>query len=116
MNNNSPFLRHQRVAELIKKELSQIILQEIEFDSLVTITGTDVSKKLDFAKIYIGVIPAEKDEEALKTLKKRRPYLQSLLLKKINIHPMPTIEFYSDKGNKNSANIEKLLLKEDLES
>ena len=57
--------RIPQVNELIQRELSQIVLREIEFplDVLVTITRVAASQDLEYAKIYISVIPEQKSKD-----------------------------------------------------
>ncbi len=112
--------RSERVANLIKEELSKIISREIEFfNCLMTITGVDVDSKLEKAIVNFSVLPsstgsgqAEKFEEVLKILEKNRRHLQYLLMKKINIKPMPEIEFRIDRGLEKAAEVEKILLED----
>ena len=105
--------RSERVSKLIREELAKIIVREVEFDNaLVTITAVDVDKKLEHAKVNVSVIPSESGEAALKELTKRAGSLQCLLMKKINIKPMPRIAFALDRGLENAADVEKVLLRE----
>lgn len=119
--------RQERIASLIKEEISKLIVREIEFpESLVTITDVEIDDKLSRAIINFSVLPpvpstgsgpmlnkveaSEKSETALKILGKNRSHLQYLLLRKINIKPMPQIVFKIDYGLEKAAKIEKLLL------
>lgn len=105
--------RAERVSNLIREELSLMIARELEFPgALVTITEVTIDKKLELARVNVSVIPKEKEKEALKILVKECGLLQHLLLKKINIKPMPRIEFQLDKGLENAAKVEKLLLEQ----
>lgn len=90
--------RNLRVANLIQEELGKIILREIEFGKsvLVTITEVEVLKDLRQAKIKLGVIPSASAKEVMDLIEQQRPFLQRLLMKKINIKPMPRIEFELD--------------------
>ena len=96
--------RNLRVANLIQEELGKIILREIEFpvSTLATITGVEVPKDLGQAKIKLGVIPASEAPKVLEILNSYRPLLQHLLMKKMNIRPMPRIEFELDDSNSKS--------------
>lgn len=108
-----PFQRHQRVESLIQEELGKIIVREMEFPagSLVTISGVEVQKDLDYANILISVIPTDKTDKAVELLEKRQKYLQHLLLEKIHIKPMPEIRFKADYGLAKAAETEKVFLK-----
>jgi ribosome-binding factor A len=105
------FFRSQRVESLIAEELGKIVIREIEFPvgSLATIVRVDVDKKMDRAKIFMSVIPAAVEGAALKLLNARIGELQHMLLKKINIKPMPRIIFEIDHGNEHAAIVEKIL-------
>ena len=104
------FFRSQRVSKLVREELAKIIVREVEFsDALVTITEVEIDKKLDHAKVNVSVIPSTAGAAALAELSKRAGYLQHLLIKKINIKPMPRISFALDRGPENSAVVEKLI-------
>ena len=105
------FFRSQRVESLIAGELGKIIIREVEFPvgSLVTIVRVDVDKKIARAKVFMSVIPSKIEEAALRILTARAGELQHLLMKKINIKPMPRILFEIDHGNEHAAHIEKIL-------
>jgi ribosome-binding factor A len=101
--------RSERVGKLIREELSKMILREGELSALATITEVEVDKKLEGARVRVSVIPATGEKKVLDELAKQAGYLQHLLLKKINIKPMPRIFFEIDHGNEHAALVEKLL-------
>jgi ribosome-binding factor A len=107
--------RQERVQSLIQIELSKIIVREIEFPegALATITGVEADKKLEWAKVLVSVIPSSAAAEAMRLLTKSAGELQYLLMKKINIKPMPRIRFELDRGPENAAVVEKLLIEDD---
>ncbi len=103
--------RPLRVSNLIRDELSNLLLREVETPgALLTITEVDVDPKLDGAKVKVSVLPAGKALGALAELKRRRGELQHLLNHKLNIKPMPRIDFELDRGPEKAADIEKILL------
>lgn len=103
--------RPERVSSLIEKELGIILLREVEIaGAVVTITGVDVSKKLENALIRVSVYPSGKAGEALTRLNAGTRRLQHLLFERINIRPMPQIKFEIDHGGENAARVEKLLM------
>jgi len=101
--------RSERVGKLIREELSKMILREVELPALATITEVEVDKKLDGARVKVSVLPASGEKKVIEELAKKAGYLQHLLLKKINIKPMPRIFFEIDHGFENAALVEKLL-------
>ena len=65
---------------------------------------------MDNAKVKVSVLPSDKAAAAFKELEKNAGHLQYLLLKKINIKPMPRIAFAIDHGYENAAKVEKDLM------
>lgn len=103
--------RNLRVASLIREELGKLMMREIEFPGMiVTITEAEVGSKLDRAKVGVSVYPSEKALDAFKILEKSRGSLEHLLRRKLNIKPMPRVEFFIDRGPEHAARIEKELL------
>lgn len=105
--------RNLRVGNLIRDELAKIIMREMEFpDTLVTITEVVVDPKLGGAAVKVSVLPSEKAEAVLGALSKKRGKFQHLLNNKLNIKPMPRIQFEIDHGLEKAARVEKILLDE----
>jgi len=96
---------------LIKKELSQIILKEINFpqDVLATITRVETSANLIQSKVYVSVMPEGQAEQVLKILNQRIYDMQQLLNKRLKMRPTPKIEFIEEKATKEAGRVEELL-------
>ncbi len=108
--------RSERVSSLIQEELNKIIVREIEFpDCLVTVTSVDVNDKMERAIVNFSVIPSKKSEDVFKVLDKAAGHLQHLLLKKLNIKPLPRLYFKIDHGPEKAAEIEKILIENKIE-
>jgi ribosome-binding factor A len=106
--------RPLRVANLIRDELSAILVREMEFGgALVTITEVVIDDKMDMARVRVSVLPANKDEEVFRALRKAQGFLQHVLSKKMNIRPMPFIRFEIDHGLEKAAVVEKILIQEE---
>lgn len=99
--------RHLRVGKLIQEELGTILAREFEFEAVVTITEVEVARGLETAKVKIGVFPESAAGEALETLEHAKRRLQHLLLKRINIKPMPRISFEVEKISADEDNKRK---------
>lgn len=103
--------RSNRVSNLIRDEISILIKRELEFpNAFPTVTEVQVTKKLDEAKVLVSVLPSKEAANVLGILSGARNRLQHLLIKKLNIKPMPHIYFEIDRGLENAANVEKRLL------
>jgi len=86
-----------------------MILREVELPALATITEVEVDKNLEGARVKVSVLPAKEAENVLAILAAHAGHFQYLLLRKINIKPMPRIFFDLDHGLENAALVEKLL-------
>ena len=102
--------RPERVASLIQEELGKLLLREVEFPAFVTITSVEVDGKLQFANVRLSVIPSASDKKILAIAEKNERHLQNLLFKKLNIRPMPSIQFELDAGPANAARVEEIIL------
>lgn len=99
----------EKFASVIKRELGEIILREIDLpkNSLITATKIIVSPDLKRVDVLVGVTPPENTEEVLNLLLKKKKYLRSLLAHRLNIRRIPSIHFLEDKG----LRIEELIRK-----
>lgn len=102
-----------QINQLIKRELSQIILREIEFplDVLVTITRVETTRKIDEAKIYVSVLPESKTKLISNILNRCIYRLQQLLNKRLRMRPIPRIVFVEEKETIKAGRIEEILEK-----
>jgi ribosome-binding factor A len=103
--------RIQQVNALIKRELSQILLKEIEFspDVLVTITRVETSPNLMESNIWTSVLPEEKIERCLGILNKNIYILQQKLNQRLKMRPIPRIKFLEEKKTREASKIEEIL-------
>lgn len=103
--------RIAQINELIKQELNNLIVSEIEFPRgcLATITKVETSKDLRHAKIWISVIPAYFLKKVLDKLNSNAGHLQFLLNKQLSLKPLPRIKFMVDKSEESAAEIDALL-------
>ena len=103
--------RIESVNELIKREISQIILREIEFpkDTLVTVTRVESLPNLIESKVFISIIPENKSEQALRILNRQIFNLQQKINKKLRMRPIPKIIFRIEKNTIEADRIEEIL-------
>ena len=105
--------RIQRVNQLIKKELSQILLREFDFpkDILVTITRVDTLPNLRESKVFISTVPENKSQRILKTLNQKIYELQQKINRRLKMRPVPRIRFLEERETAEAGRIEELLEK-----
>jgi ribosome-binding factor A len=98
-------LRVERVRELLKREIGEIIRREISIDEagLININDVTVTSDLQTAAVYIGVL-GKPPQKALDILNQNRKYIQGLLGKRVVLKFTPQIRFILDdsieRGNK----------------
>jgi len=103
--------RTQRVQELIKREVSKIFLKEIEFPEgiLATVTRVQVSPDLNYAKVYISIIPDRYLSQSIKSLNGKLPFIQKKLNRTLVMRNVPKIVLTGEKAIKEADRIEELL-------
>lgn len=103
--------RIEKVNALIRKELSSILLREIDFpkDALITITRVEAVPNLSEAKIYISTIPDVQADRVQEVLKKKVYYIQQCLNKRLKMRPIPKIGFKKEGKTKQADRVEELL-------
>ncbi len=101
--------RVSRVAELIRREVSQMLLNGIKDDrvgtGMVSVTDVDVSGDLQHAKIYVSIYGSdEAREETMAGLKSATGYVRSELGSRVRLRRTPEVIFLEDRsierGNK----------------
>jgi ribosome-binding factor A len=103
--------RIDRVNQLIKKELAQIILKEIDFPDnvLVTLTRIDASPNLIEAKVYLSTLPDSRAQEVQDILNRNIYMIQQALNKRLIMRPMPKIMFREEKEVREAGRVEEIL-------
>lgn len=107
-------LRVEKVQELIKQEISKIVLTEIKDPRVgfVTITQVEVTGDLLSAKIYVSLMGSDEQKAATwKGLQSSLGYMRSEIGKRIRMRLTPTLSLHLDDSLNYSAHIQELLLK-----
>lgn len=104
--------RMQRVSELVKQEVSEIIRRDVASESvgMVTVTGCEVASDLKTARVYISVIGgAEKQAAALALVERHRAHIQRTLGRSVVLKYIPHLSFYIDESLERADRIERIL-------
>ena len=91
-----PNLRHERVRELLKREIGEAIRREFNVDDvgLITINDMDVGGDLKSAVVFISVLGnAGQQKRALQVLEENRIRIQGLVAKSVVLKYTPTLKF-----------------------
>jgi len=93
--------RPERLAEAIKKEVSDLLKEELKDPRIgfVSITSVEVSKDLRYANIYISVFGEKAEQKAsLEALKNASGFIRSELARRIRLRYTPEIVFKLDES------------------
>ncbi len=103
--------RVKKINEVIKKELSLLISKEVDFQSevIATVTNVETSKDLCQAKIFVSVFPTERLVFVLKILNKNAYILHKALNKKMFIRRIPKLIFQEEKRGQQGLRINQIL-------
>jgi ribosome-binding factor A len=108
------YKRKDRVADLLKREIAQLIQTELKDPGLgfVTITGAKLSDDLKQARIFYSVLG---DEDAKKrtasALKRASGFIQNEVGRNLRLRYTPEILFEFDGSVEYGAHIEELIEK-----
>jgi ribosome-binding factor A len=99
--------RHERVRELLKRELSTIILREFPVTEagLVTVNEVSVAGDLHSATVYIGIVGTpELQKRGLALLGRHRRRIQRMVGQAVTLRYTPALRFVIDdavvRGNR----------------
>ena len=103
--------RIQQIDILIKRELGQIILKEIEFSTgvLATITRVETTPNLMESNIWVSALPEKELGECLEVLNRNIYILQQKLNQRLKMRPIPRIKFLEEKKTVEAGQIEEIL-------
>ena len=100
-------LRHERVRELVKRELGEAIRREfnVEDAGLITVNDVDMGGDLRTAVVFISILGnAGQKSRGLELLNNHRIRLQGVLGKSVVLKYTPTLKFIADdslvRGNR----------------
>ena len=102
-----------KINELLKRQIGQIFLKEVEFpkDVLVTVTRVETSLDLRVATVSVSVMPNSESKRVQKILSHCVYNLQQEINKRLRMKPTPKIIFREEKEVGEAAKIEELMEK-----
>jgi ribosome-binding factor A len=106
--------RIARVAELIKREVSQMLLNGIKDDrvgaGMVSVTDVDVSGDLQHAKVYVSIYGTEEAKaQTMAGLKSATGYVRSELGHRIRLRRTPEVVFQEDRSIERGTRVLSLI-------
>ena len=107
-------LRVEKVQELMKQEISEIILRELKDPRIgfATVTSVECTGDLREAKIYVSLMGSEQQvKDSWAGLMSSLGFIRREIGKRIRLRFTPELTFALDKSLDYSAHIQELLLK-----
>ena len=105
-------IRVERVRELLKRELGEIIRRELPLSEagLITANDVDISKDLQIATVYVGVVgTAQQKKNALSLLEQSRKRLQGLVARAVVLRYTPQLRFELDESVERGNRVLKII-------
>ena len=104
--------RAGRIADRIREELSEMIIQDISDPRLVGVSVTDVTvdRELTYAEIYVSALEgAERAGDVLNGFEHAQGFLRHELAQRIEIRIFPRLRFHWDSTFERAEKIERLI-------
>lgn len=104
--------RLERLAEVFKAELSQLLQREIKDPRIgfASITKVIVSKDISHAKVFVSILgDQDQQKDTMKGLESAKGYLRSELGKRIRLRHTPDLHFIEDSSLEEGARILSLI-------
>lgn len=90
--------RVDKVEQLIKEQISYVLLHKLQDDNLgfITVTDVKVSADLKIAKIYLSVLQKKRRDYVLNKINLRLSFIRTELAHRIRIKFVPELKFFID--------------------
>ena len=103
--------RINRVAQLIQRQLAQLIPREVRdprLQSMVTVSGVEVARNLSFAKVFFTVFQGD-PEQVSAILNAASGFLRGRLAKQLELRTMPELRFVYDSTIVEANHLSRLI-------
>jgi ribosome-binding factor A len=104
--------RQQKVGELLKSEISEIIRRELRDPRVgfVTVTDAEITPDMSHARVFVSVLGSDEERAAtMKALRRASGFIRSEFARRVSMKTVPEIEFRFDKSIEQGARIFELL-------
>lgn len=104
--------RTDRVSDLIKDEISRLLLREVRDPRVgfVTITGAAVSPDLKNVRVFVSILgEPEARQASIKALNSAAGFFRRTLFKNLRLRFAPTVRFQLDQSLDQGDRIERVL-------
>jgi ribosome-binding factor A len=103
--------RPRKVADLIQRELTDLLLREVRDPGIgmITITSVDVSPDLSHAKVFFTLLQPEQKASTEKALQRAAGYLRSQIAHRIKLYTSPELRFVYDESIERGDKLSQLI-------
>ena len=102
--------RIQRVAELLKQQLSIMIKESLPEDlGIVTVTTVEVSGDIKNATVYVSCLEKTREREILKKLEEKIREFQHILGRNLKLRYTPKLTYKFDRSLEQINRVEEIL-------
>jgi ribosome-binding factor A len=104
--------RPERVAELVREEIVQIVGYELDDPrvEMVTVTDVRVSSDLRDASVYVTIAGTEREARlALAALREAAPYIRQQIALELSLRRVPHLHFVRDTEGERAERVGTLL-------
>jgi ribosome-binding factor A len=104
--------RLYRIAERIREELSEMLIQEVSDPRLdgVSVTEVTVDRELAYADVYVSALEgSERSKEILEGLEHAQGYLRRELSQRVDLRTFPRLRFHWDPTFEKADRIERII-------
>lgn len=104
--------RLERVAQLIRDEIAQMLRRDIHdpLIGFVTITGVEISSDLRHGKVFFSVIGDEQQvKDSIKGVMRARKYINARLSETIELRYIPRLRFIYDETALKAQRMDEML-------
>lgn len=105
-------IRVERVAEQMKKEIAQLLQDEIKDPRIgfVTVTDVELSNDMQHAKVYVSIYgDEEQKKQTLEALARATGFIRREIGRRIKLRLVPEIVFKYDESIERGDRIARLL-------
>lgn len=104
-------IKSERNAEIVHRELSIILANEVKdsYIKYVTITHIDLASDLSFAKIYFNILDQDKKDATIKALDRANGFIRRELGQRVDFRKVPELRFIYDESLEYGMKIEKII-------
>ena len=105
------FLRADRVAGQLRRELAQLIQQEVKDPAVgfVSVSDVEVTRDLSHAKVFVTVFDVDEAPDCIRALNKAAGFLRNRLGKRLRMRIMPELRFFHDASVETGQQVGELI-------